>query len=93
LELGSRHPEAIDALSAWAATTRAATWRSLRDVRETYRHADGVKLKDQRVVTVFNIKGNKYRLITAIDYPLGIVNVLLFLTHAEYSKDLWKGKP
>ena len=41
-------------------------------------------------VTIFNIKGNRYRLVTGIDYRLGLINILRVLTHAEYSKDRWK---
>lgn len=41
-------------------------------------------------MTVFNIRGNNYRLLTAISYPAGVVNVLQFLTHAEYDKEKWK---
>jgi mRNA interferase HigB len=41
-------------------------------------------------VVVFNIGGNKYRLITAIHYNRGLVFTLMVLTHAEYGKDEWK---
>jgi len=60
------------------------------DVRKTFPAADAVRVANGRVVTVFNIGGNHYRLITAIKYQWGIVYVLMFLTHAEYDKDLWK---
>jgi mRNA interferase HigB len=43
------------------------------------------------VVTVFNIKGIRYRLVTAVHYNTRLVYVLRFLTHAEYDKDDWKG--
>jgi mRNA interferase HigB len=39
---------------------------------------------------VFNIGGNKYRLIVALHYNTQCVFILRLLTHAEYSKDLWK---
>lgn len=42
------------------------------------------------IVTVFNIGGNKYRLIVAIHYNRGLIYVLRFFTHAEYSKNAWK---
>ena len=41
-------------------------------------------------IVVFNIGGNKYRLIAAVHYNTQIVYALLFLTHAEYDKDKWK---
>lgn len=89
-EYARRHPDAEAPLQAWLRVVEAATWRHLMDVRKTYKHADAVKVASGRTVTIFNVKGNDYRLITAIDYPLGIVNALLFLTHAEYDKDKWK---
>jgi mRNA interferase HigB len=39
---------------------------------------------------VFNIAGNKYRLVTAIHYNRQIVYTLRVMTHAEYSRDKWK---
>jgi mRNA interferase HigB len=84
------HPDAGPALTAWLDLTRLAAWKSLQDVRRTYAHADGVRTASGRTVTVFNIAGNKYRLIVAIHYNRQTVFVLRFLTHAEYAKDRWK---
>jgi len=83
------HVDVAPALAAWAQIVRGSTWRTIVDVRKTYRHADPVKVGD-KVVTIFNVKGNHYRLVVAIDYPLQVVNVLKFMTHAEYSKNRWK---
>jgi mRNA interferase HigB len=77
-------------LSAWEKVVSAADWRSLVDLRRTYASADAVRVDSGRTITVFNIGGNRYRLLTAINYPLRIVNVLALLTHAEYDKDKWK---
>ncbi len=55
------------------------------EVRRTYPHADAVKQ-----YTVFNIKGNDYRLISKIEYRLGLIFVKEVLTHAEYDKGNWK---
>ena len=90
VEFAADHADAGAALAAWAATVRRSTWRSLIDVRKTYRHADAVRVDSGKVVTVFNIKGNHYRLVTAIDYALQVLNILSLLTHAEYDKDRWK---
>ncbi len=49
-------------------------------------HAQGV------VSWIFNIGGNSYRLIASIDFDLQEVTPRLFLTHAQYSKNRWKGQ-
>jgi len=51
-----------------------------------------VKLRSLIVVTVFNVKGNEYRLLTQVNYRDRVVLVLELLTHAEYDKDAWKGR-
>lgn len=43
--------------------------------------------------TVFNIKGNKYRLIVSIDYEKQLVYIKYILPHAEYDKEDWKNDP
>lgn len=85
-----RHPDAAGPLLAWITATEGANWRNLKEVHDVFRHADAVKVESGRTVTVFNIGGNKYRLMTAISYPIGAVNVLALLTHAEYDKKKWK---
>jgi mRNA interferase HigB len=77
-------------LTPWAATVESLDWRSLEDVRKTYPSVDGVKLKSGSVVTVFNVKGNNFRLLTSIDYDSGMVEALEVLTHPEYDKNMWK---
>lgn len=79
-------------LTVWAATTSAAQWYSLEDVRKAYPAADGVKLASELVITVFNIKGNEYRLLAWIDYEEQVVESLAVLTHAQYSKEHWKAR-
>ena len=85
-----RYPQAGDWLASWRKAVRAARWQSRADVRKTYPSADSVAVKSKRTVTVFNVCGNKYRLLTALHYNRKIVFTLRFLTHAEYSKDEWK---
>ncbi|HWA88268.1 MAG TPA: type II toxin-antitoxin system HigB family toxin [Opitutus sp.] len=89
-EHGRRFPKATRALDAWAQLALAAAWSSLVETRLTFPHADQVKVKSGRTVTVFNVCGNDFRLITAIHYHRQKVFILDFLTHAEYSRDLWK---
>ena len=91
-EWAVQYPDGALWLRNWVKFTRAAHWSNLRVVRLAYPHADGVDVKSGRIATVFNVNGNKYRLITAIHYNHGAVFAMMFLTHAEYSKDLWKEK-
>ena len=86
-----RHADAETALRRWQTVVSAAAWRRYLDVRKTFSAADPVPLDSGAVVTVFDIKGNTYRLITTIDYRRQIVTVWHFLTHAEYDKEKWKG--
>ena len=87
-----RYPDAATWLKNWARVVQGAEWENLSEVRTSYPHADGVKVKSGRDATVFNVAGNKYRLITAIHYNRGVIFTMMFLTHAEYSKDSWKDR-
>jgi len=87
----ARHSDAKRPLELWYRTVRQARWRSIRDVRMVYPSADAVEVGSGKRVTVFNIGGHKYRLITAIHYNRQRVYVLRLMTHAEYSKDTWRG--
>ena len=86
----ARHRDAQIPLTQWLTKTSAARWQNIDDVRQTYPHADAVKVASGATVTVFNIKGNAYRLIVAIHYNTQIVFIRDFLTHAEYDKNQWK---
>ena len=89
-EFWVRHPDAEEPLRAWYKTTLAAQWTSLQDARATYPHADGVRAAGGDTLTVFNIGGNKYRLIARIRYDFQLVNVRHVFTHAEYDRGQWK---
>ena len=89
-EFGKKYPDAAEPLQKWHRLLRAAEWENLQDLRRVYPHADTVTVGSGKTVTVFNICGNKYRLIAAIHYNRQRVYALRLLTHAEYSKDFWK---
>lgn len=86
-----RNPQAQSSLLFWHKLANKARWTCLQDVRATFPHADAVPVKSGRSVVVFNIAGNKYRLITAIHYNRQLAFTLMVLTHAEYDKQKWKG--
>ncbi len=83
-------PDAEVPLQAWYRVARCAEWNSIRDVRQTYPDADAVTADSGATMTVFNIGGNRYRLITSIWYEGQQVYIKMVLTHAEYSKERWK---
>ena len=81
----AEHADAGPALTSWWLTVQAATWKDFSSVRQTYGSASYVD-----PYTVFNIKGNDYRLVTYIDYERGLVVMKWFGTHAEYDKGRWE---
>ena len=78
-------------LREWYAKVRAATWSNPTAVKQTFgANADFVKVSSGGTVVVFDIGGNKYRLIAAVHYDFGRVFVLRVLTHREYDSARWK---
>ena len=75
-----KHPDAGQALKAWADEVKHATWKRPADIKDQYRSASF--LKNRRVV--FNIKGNDYRLVVSVAYRFQAVYVKFVGTHAEY---------
>jgi mRNA interferase HigB len=87
-QFASVHADAAASLDIWFSAARTTQWTSLVDVRGTYRSTDLVGR-----LTVFNIGGNKYRLIAYIDYASRKVFVRSILTHSEYELGKWKDDP
>ena len=80
-----KHPAYRDAeqpVLTWYRLVRAANWRAPGDVKAAFGTAS--VLKDGRVV--FNIAGNKYRLVTKVEYELKTVYIRFIGSHAEYNK-------
>lgn len=84
------HADAERPLQDWYSFCRKARWRSLMDVRRAYPHADALAVRSGRIATVFNIAGNKYRLVALIDYRFQRMLVTHVLTHPEYDRGNWK---
>lgn len=83
----SAHAAARSSLANWMTVVKTA---GFADLRQSFANADQVKVKSGRIVVVFNIAGNRFRLIAAVHYDRTLLFALRFLTHAEYSKDKWK---
>jgi mRNA interferase HigB len=84
-EFSKKHADALAPLMYWYAVARHAEWTHLADAKKDFPHADAVGK-----FTVFNIAGNKYRLVTLIKYRWHIMYIHVILTHVEYTKGRWK---
>lgn len=82
IAFGERFPDAKAQLDVWWAEARRADWRTPADIKAQYRSAS--ILKGGRVV--FNICGNKYRLVVKFDYKMQIGFVRFLGTHREYDQ-------
>ena len=82
VEFWEKHPRSKGPLEAWYDEAKRANWSNTHDVKEQYRSADFVK--DNRVI--FNIAGNKFRLVVHINYPAKIVLIKFLGTHSQYDK-------
>jgi mRNA interferase HigB len=84
-EFADKYPEVRTALSQWYHLMKQTNFNSLADLRSVFSSADQVGK-----LTVFNIGGNKARLIAAIHYNRKKVYIRAILTHKEYDEDKWK---
>jgi mRNA interferase HigB len=84
-QFSTTRPDALAPLLHWYVVATRARRRAIADVRLDFPHANAVG-----IFTVFNIAGNKYRLIATIKYRWQIVYIRHILTHAEYDKERWK---
>jgi len=78
-------PDCQKALVRWYKLISKNSYKNLAELRRVCPHVDPVD-----DLTVFNISGNKYRLIVKIIYQFQRVYIGHFLTHAEYNKNKWK---
>lgn len=84
-EFWAKHPDSKKPLEAWFRTIERSTFKTWSELRAAFPTAD--KVGDR---IVFNIGGNKYRLITVIHFNRGKVFVRYVLTHKEYDEGRWK---
>jgi len=79
-EFWEQHRDAEQPLKTWFAEASSASWETPQTIKDQYRHASFVA--DKRVI--FNIGGNKYRLVVHVNYDFGIVFIKFVGTHNEY---------
>jgi mRNA interferase HigB len=78
-----RHPQAEGPLRAWAASVRSANWATPQDVKMQYGSTVDF-IHDNRVV--FDVAGNKFRVVAHVAYGFGRVMIKFVGTHAEYDR-------
>jgi mRNA interferase HigB len=81
-EFWEQYTDAEQALRAWYHDVKKAAWRTPTDIKAIYRNASFIA--NNRVV--FNIKGNQYRLVVAIQYQHRVVYIRFVGTHEEYDR-------
>ena len=81
-DFAMRHAEIRSPLSVWICEVEEAEWKGPADVKARYPSASF--LGDNRII--FNVKGNKFRVETKVNYDVKVVLATRIGTHAEYSK-------
>ncbi len=87
LEFNAKHPDAKEPLDRWYRIVKRTDFQSFAELRAVFPGADQVNR-----LTIFNIGGNKYRLITFIVYSKKRIYIREILTHKEYDSGRWRKK-
>ncbi len=85
LEFSAEHPDASEPLQSWRKIMEGSIYQSFSELRTSFRGVD--KVND---LYVFNIGGNKYRLIVFLHFGRQLCYIKHVLTHLEYDKGAWK---
>jgi len=85
LEFAKKHPDSRTSFESWYRIVKHTNFNSFAELRQTFPSADNVN-----DLTVFNIGGNKARLIAAIHYNTHRIYIRHILTHKEYDRGFWR---
>jgi mRNA interferase HigB len=85
LEFAARHADAGEPLQVWRKVMEAGSYENFAGLRQAFRGVD--KVGD---LYVFNIAGNKYRLVAYLHFGRQLCYIKHVLTHVEYDKEGWK---
>jgi mRNA interferase HigB len=80
-----KYPDSRSSLKSWTQAMESNSFKHFVDLKKTFGSADQVKPR-----TVFDISGNKYRLIAVVDYTLQSMSIECVLTHAKYDEGRWR---
>jgi mRNA interferase HigB len=79
------HPNARNAMDHWYRVAKRASWSNFEEVKQSFNTADFVA-----PYVVFDIGGNKYRLIAEMNFMRRVLFIRRIMTHKEYAKGAWK---
>ena len=79
------YPDAESAMDHWYRVAKRAVWANFAEVKQSFNTADFVA-----PYVVFEIGGNKYRLIAEISFSRRVLFIRRIMTHKEYMKGAWK---
>jgi mRNA interferase HigB len=80
-EAQKKHGDLANQIASWSKVASEGKWKNLQELRQTWRDTDCVN-----GITIFNIKGNSYRLCAVVNYESQTIMLREIMTHAEYSK-------
>jgi mRNA interferase HigB len=78
------------AFEDWFKLARKAHWQNFQDTKATFGQTDVATGNTGRTATIFDIGGNKYRIVAHVDYTRQTVLIAAVMDHKEYDKKLWK---
>ena len=85
IEFWGKHPDSQTALMRWFKIVQKSEFKSFAELRQAFPSAN----QHDRWI-IFDIGGNKYRLIASVHFNRGKVYIRHILTHAEYDRGGWK---
>ncbi len=78
------------AFEAWFKLARLARWQNFQDTKATFGQTDVATGDTGRTATIFDIGGNKYRIVAHVDYRRQTVKIEAVMDHEEYDRKRWK---
>jgi len=84
-EFWEKHPISESSFKKWIQSVREADWDDFSDIRRTFNHADIFKS-----CVIFDVGGNKFRIIAKVKFEWKVVYIRAVLTHLEYDQEKWR---
>ncbi len=84
-EFWTENKVAETVLHDWIRTVRFANWKTSADVKKTFNSVNVYKN-----CTIFDVGGNKYRIIAKVEYQMHLVFIRFVLNHSEYDEKKWQ---